>query len=120
MTKRSLRSQVEKLEPSIANARDADERLASHQDPSARAANIRQIRRAKGQVEGIERMIEADRYCVDIIMQITAARAALLAVGKSLLEGHLKECHKAAANNGGAAADKMYQELVLLVATMTK
>lgn len=96
------------------------DRLAAGVDPAARAANITQLRRAKGQVDGIERMIEEDRYCADIIVQITAARASLQVVANALLESHLKACHKLAASNGGAAADEMYQELVGLVSKMTK
>jgi DNA-binding FrmR family transcriptional regulator len=95
-------------------------RFAAALDPSAKAANILQIRRARGQVEGIERMIESDRYCADIIVQITAVRASLQAVAKALLESHLKACHTAAMSNGGAEADKMYQELMALVSKMTK
>jgi DNA-binding FrmR family transcriptional regulator len=96
------------------------DRLAAGIDPAARAANVLQLRRAKGQIEGIERMIEQDRYCADIITQITAARASLQVVAKSLLEAHLKSCHRAAMNNGGAAADQMYQELVELVGKMAR
>ncbi len=108
-----------------ATARESDDgrfvdRLAAGIDPATRAANIRQLRRARGQVDGIERMIEADRYCADIIVQITAARASLQTVAKSLLESHLKTCHRLAVSNGGAAADKMYQELVELIAKMSK
>lgn len=88
--------------------------------PAARAANLVQLRRARGQVDGVERMIEQDRYCADIIMQITAARASLQAVANSLLAAHLKACHRAAMNNGGAQADEMYQELVDLVSRMAK
>ncbi len=87
---------------------------------AARTANIRQLNRARGQVDGIARMIEQDRYCADIIIQITAARASLQVVAKSLLEAHLKACHRAAMKNGGAAADVMYQELVDLVTKMAK
>jgi DNA-binding FrmR family transcriptional regulator len=105
--------------PAGADGASAD-RLAAGIDPAARAANILQIRRARGQVDGIERMIEADRYCADIIVQITAARASLQAVANALLESHLKACHNAAMSNGGAAADRMYQELVSLVSRMTK
>lgn len=97
-----------------------DARLAAGVDPAARAANIVQLRRARGQVDGIERMLAEDRYCADIIVQITAARASLQAVGKALLKAHLKACHMAAMRNGGAAADEMYQELVGLVSNMTK
>lgn len=96
------------------------DRQAVGVDPAAKAANILQLRRARGQVDGIERMIEEDRYCADIIVQITAARASLQVVAKDLLTRHLKACHEAAMNNGGAAADKMYQELVGLVVKMAK
>jgi len=104
---------------SASTSRVAD-RLAAGVDPAARAANILQLRRARGQIEGIERMIEGDRYCADIIVQITAARASLQVVARSLLEAQLKASHKAAMNNGGAAADEMYQELVDLVSKMSK
>ncbi|MBC7772918.1 MAG: metal-sensitive transcriptional regulator [Pyrinomonadaceae bacterium] len=96
------------------------DRLAAGVAPAARTANVLQLRRARGQVDGIERMIQQDRYCADIIVQITAARASLQVVANSLLESHLKACHKSAMNNGGAAADEMYQELVKLVSKMTK
>lgn len=95
-------------------------RMAAGVDPAAKAANLLQIRRARGQVDGIHRMIEEDRYCADVIVQITAARASLQAVAKDLLTRHLKACHGAALNNGGAVADKMYQELVDLVSKMAK
>ena len=95
-------------------------RIAVGVDPTAKSANILQLRRARGQVDGITRMIEEDRYCADIILQITAARASLQAVAKDLLTRHLKACHDTARNNGGAAADEMYQELVDLVSKMAR
>lgn len=114
------RKVAKKAPTDAAEGHAPDSRLAAGVDPAARAANIMQLRRARGQVDGIERMIQEDRYCADIIVQITAARASLQSVAKSLLEAHLKACHKAAMNNGGAAADQMYQELVDLVSKMAK
>ncbi len=102
-----------------AGPRDAD-RSAAGVEPAARSANLLQLKRARGQIDGIERMILDDRYCADIIVQITAARASLLVVARSLLEAHLKACHQAAMSNGGADTDEMYQELVELVARMAK
>jgi DNA-binding FrmR family transcriptional regulator len=96
------------------------DRQAAGVDPTAKAANLLQMKRARGQVEGIERMIDQDRYCADIIFQITAARASLQTVARDLLARHLKACHTAAISNGGAAADEMYQELVDLVSKMAK
>ena len=81
---------------------------------------LKNLNRVEGQVRGIAQMIEEDRYCADIITQITAARASLQAVAKSLLKAHLSACHQTALLNGGATADKMYQELIELVARMTK
>ncbi|MBX9736578.1 MAG: metal-sensitive transcriptional regulator [Phycisphaerales bacterium] len=106
--------------PTPARAGAPLDRLAAGIDPAARKANILQIKRARGQVDGIERMIDEDRYCADIIIQITAARASLQVVAKSLLAAHLKACHAAAIGNGGAVADQMYQELVDLVSKMAR
>lgn len=94
--------------------------MAAWLDPEAKAAQLLQLRRTKGQLEGIENMIKEDRYCADIIIQITAARASLQSVAKSLLNRHLKACHTAATGNGGAALDEMYQELVELVSKMAR
>lgn len=60
-------------------------------------ANIREqvgkrIKRIAGQVAGIERMIDADRYCVDILLQVAAVRAALDGVGKLILRSHVETC----------------------------
>lgn len=52
----------------------------------------KRIRRIAGQVTGIERMIEEDRYCVDILLQVAAVRAALDGVGKHLLKSHVETC----------------------------
>ncbi len=99
---------------------DSTGRPAAADIPASRAANVKQLRRARGQVEGIERMILDGRSCVDVITQITAARAGLLVVAKALLQEHLLACHHAAVADGNVKADAMYQELVNLVAKMAK
>lgn len=116
-SKQNVKSKA--TENSLGDGRFVD-RLAVGISPTARTANIAQLRRARGQIDGIERMIQDDRYCADIIIQITAARAALQVVANSLLAAHLKACHDKALGNGGAIADEMYQELVQLVSKMTK
>ena len=50
------------------------------------------LKRIAGQTEGIQRMVDEDRYCVDILLQIAATRAALAKVGKLLLESHIHTC----------------------------
>ncbi len=53
---------------------------------------LQRLRRIEGQVRGIQRMVDEDQYCVDILVQIAAARAALTKVGLSLLESHTRGC----------------------------
>lgn len=50
------------------------------------------LKRVAGQVSGIQKMVEDDRYCIDVLMQISAARAALAKVSKMLLESHIQTC----------------------------
>ena len=106
------------VKPGVSRA----DRTAAGVNPAAKAANRVRLRRARGQVEGIERMLEGDRYCADIINQITAARASLLAVANDLLKRHLQDCQTAALAKGGGGADVdgMYQELMTLVTRMAR
>ena len=60
----------------------------------------RRLRKIAGQVAALERMVEEDRYCVDILMQIAAVRGALDKVGKLLLEGHVETCVSDALRSG--------------------
>lgn len=95
-------------------------REAAGLDPAAKAASLLKLKRARGQVDGVERMIQSDRQCTDVILQITAARASLQLVAKDMLTRHLQDCRDAARGKDGAATDAMYQELVELVATMSR
>lgn len=54
------------------------------------------LKRVAGQVAGVERMVEDDRYCIDVMLQISAARAALAKVGKLMLESHIQTCVRVA------------------------
>jgi DNA-binding FrmR family transcriptional regulator len=60
------------------------------------------IKRIAGQVAGIERMIQQDRYCVDVLLQVSAVRAALDQVGKLILGSHIETCVADAFRSGGA------------------
>jgi DNA-binding FrmR family transcriptional regulator len=60
--------------------------------PETREKVRGRIRRVAGQVAGIERMVEEDRYCVDVLLQVAAARAALDGIGKLLLSNHVETC----------------------------
>lgn len=61
---------------------------------------LTQLRRIEGQVRGIQKMLEEDRYCIDILIQIQAARASLTQVGLSVLDGHVKGCVVKAVQHG--------------------
>jgi DNA-binding FrmR family transcriptional regulator len=61
---------------------------------------LERLKKIEGQVRGIQRMIEEDRYCVDILVQVAAVRAALNKVGLALFEGHARGCMQAAVRRG--------------------
>lgn len=68
-----------------------------------RDALLRRLARVEGQVRGLRRMIEEDRYCVDVLMQVAAARAALGRVAKILLDDHVQTCVAEAFDSGDPA-----------------
>lgn len=69
------------------------------------------LKRIEGQVRGIQKMIEEDRYCVDILVQISAINAALKKVGLSVTERHLKHCvnHALQSGDGEQAIDELLE-----------
>ncbi len=69
-------------------------------DQSARRKVLTRLKRIAGQVEGIQRMVEADRYCVDVLNQIAAVEAALDRVGHLLLASHVETCVASAIESG--------------------
>jgi len=87
-------------------------RLAVGVDADAKARNLKRLRRIEGQVRGLQRMVEEDRYCADIMTQISSVHEALRAVGRELMRNHLKHCATSAVRTGEAEAEAMYDELV--------
>jgi DNA-binding FrmR family transcriptional regulator len=80
---------------------------------STRSRARRRLRKIAGQVAALERMVEQDRYCVDVLLQIAAVRGALDKVGKLLLEGHIETCVTDAIRSGRAKdRDQKLAELV--------
>jgi DNA-binding FrmR family transcriptional regulator len=79
-------------------------------------ALTKRLHRIEGQVRGIERMVEEDRYCIDILTQIAAVRTALEQVGARLLEDHVTHCVAEALASGDAAvAGEKSEELLAAV-----
>jgi CsoR family transcriptional regulator, copper-sensing transcriptional repressor len=89
-----------------------DGRKAVAVDPEIKARNLNRLRRLEGQVRGIQRMVEEDRYCADILTQISSVQEALRGVGRELMRNHLKHCAASAIRQGEAEADAMYDELM--------
>lgn len=83
-------------------------------DPGAKARNLVRLRRIEGQVRGLHKMVQDDRYCADIMTQISSVQEALRAVGTELLRNHLRYCASAAIRSSDAEATAMYDELVAL------
>lgn len=84
-------------------------------DPELKASNLRRLRRIEGQVRGLQKMVEDERYCGDIITQVASVQEALRGVGRELMRNHLKHCATAAIKQGDAKAEAMYDELLELV-----
>lgn len=90
----------------------ADGRKAVAVDSDAKERNQKRLRRIEGQVRGLQKMVDDDRYCADILTQIASVHEALRAVGRELMRNHLKHCAAAAIQQGPVEAEAMYDELV--------
>ncbi len=81
---------------------------------------VTRLRRAEGQVRGIQRMVEDDVYCIDVLTQVSAATKALETVALQLLEDHLAHCVAEAAREGGAVADEKIAEASAAIARLVR
>lgn len=84
-------------------------------DPEVKERNLKRLRRLEGQVRGVQKMVEEDRYCADIMTQIAAVHEALRSVAHELMRNHLKHCAATAIRSGGSDAEAMYDELMDLL-----
>lgn len=89
-------------------------------DPTLKASSLRQLRRIEGQVRGIARMIDEDRYCADILTQVAAVRESLYSVAGNLLRNHLVHCASHAFREGGHESDRMVEELLELTRRLAR
>jgi CsoR family transcriptional regulator, copper-sensing transcriptional repressor len=90
----------------------ADGRKAVAVDADAKERNVKRLRRIEGQVRGLQKMVDEDRYCADILTQISSVHEALRAVGRELMRNHLKHCATSALRGAPEDAERMYDELV--------
>jgi DNA-binding FrmR family transcriptional regulator len=80
----------------------------------------KRLRRIEGQVRGVAKMIEDDKYCIDILTQISAVNSALQSVALGLLDEHLGHCVSHAVAEGGAEADQKLAEASAAIARLVK
>ena len=91
-------------------------RKAAGVDAELKSANGNRLRRIEGQVRGLQKMVEEDRYCADIIVQIASVQEALRGVARNLMRNHLQHCAtKAIAGGKPQEAAAMYDELLDLI-----
>ncbi|HEY7855846.1 MAG TPA: metal-sensitive transcriptional regulator [Terriglobales bacterium] len=83
--------------------------------PALKQANLRRLRRIEGQVRGLHKMVEEDRYCADIIIQVASVQQALRGVARELMRNHLTHCAADALAQGGRSGERMIGELLDVV-----
>jgi DNA-binding FrmR family transcriptional regulator len=81
---------------------------------------LKRLRRIEGQIRGLQKMVEDDKYCIDILTQVSAATKALQAVALGLMEDHLAHCVAEAAAQGGPVADQKVREASEAIARMIR
>ena len=84
------------------------------------AAHLKRLRRIEGQIRGLQRMVEDDKYCIDILTQVSAATKALQSFSLELLDEHLEHCVVDAARRGGPEADEKVREASEAIARLVR
>jgi CsoR family transcriptional regulator, copper-sensing transcriptional repressor len=93
-------------------------RKAVSVDPEIKQANQNRLRRIEGQIRGLQKMVEQDRYCADVITQIASVQEALRGVARNLMRNHLQHCAAKALRSGKKEeTEAMYSELLELIYT---
>ncbi|WP_042373318.1 metal-sensitive transcriptional regulator [Streptacidiphilus neutrinimicus] len=115
---------------------DAVEALAAEETPHAEPTHsdhsgphgysarkddhVKRLRRIEGQVRGLQRMVENDTYCIDILTQVSASTKALQSFALSLLEEHLRHCVADAMEKGGAEAEEKVAEATAAISRLLR
>jgi DNA-binding FrmR family transcriptional regulator len=91
-----------------------------HGYTSEKSSHLKRLRRIEGQVRGLQRMVEEDQYCIDILTQVSAATKALQSFSLGLLDEHIAHCVVEAAQRGGAEADDKVREAQQAIARLVR
>ncbi len=88
-------------------------RTAVAVEPEIKSSNLKRLKRIEGQIRGLQKMVDEERYCADILVQISSVQEALSGVSRALLRNHLRHCLASAIQKGKPAeAERVYTELV--------
>ena len=93
---------------------------ATHGYTAHKDRHVKRLRRIEGQIRGLQRMVDEDQYCIDILTQVSAATRALQSFSLELLEEHLAHCVVAAAREGEGAADDKVREASEAIARLVR
>ncbi len=93
------------------------DRKAQGTDPDIKERNLKRLRRIEGQVRGLQKMVDEERYCADVLTQLSSVHEALRGVAREVMRNHLKHCATSAIRSGDAEAEHMYDELLELMYT---
>jgi DNA-binding FrmR family transcriptional regulator len=85
-----------------------------------KADHLKRLRRIEGQVRGLQRMVEEEKYCIDVLTQVAAATKALQSFSLELLEEHLSHCVVEAAQRGGRDAEDKVREAADAIARLVR
>ncbi|MGN6331917.1 MAG: metal-sensitive transcriptional regulator [Motilibacteraceae bacterium] len=110
--------------------RKVDEQVEGHSGEAAhhevrgytprKDSHLKRLRRVEGQVRGLQRMVEEDKYCIDVLTQVSAATKALQAFSLELLEEHLNHCVAQALQSGGTEAEEKVREASEAIARLVR
>ncbi len=117
-------------EPTVTSATDAStspcESHATHENPGPHGyskqkdQHLKRLRRIEGQIRGLQRMVEEDVYCIDILTQVSASTKALQSFALQLLQEHLRHCVAQAALKGGDEIDAKVEEASAAIARLLR
>ena len=91
-----------------------------HGYTSEKSSHLKRLRRIEGQVRGLQRMVEEDKYCIDILTQVSAVTKALQSFSLELLDEHLSHCVVEAAQKGGVEAEEKVREASDAIARLVR
>lgn len=95
-----------------ADPKKAEHRHATAVDDEIKVSNVKRLRRIEGQVRGLQKMVEEDRYCPDILMQVASVHEALKGVSRELVRNHLTHCARRALKVSESQAQAAIDELI--------